>query len=779
MDILYGNQYLKNIFMNKILALSIVLAFISTISPAQTSVSGRVADSRNTGISGVSVTDGYNITVTDSEGNFLLVKDKRARFIYISSPDGYDPAKNFYLTAGENKSEFNFKLKKNKGNPGKFIHLGDPEESVYRSYADLLKSYIANNPVSFIILNGDICYEKGMRFHAEEMTSEKLGTRVIYTLGNHDLIDGNYGEEFYEKNFGPVWYSFNSGGVHFVVVPVNYGDRVPSFKPADVYTWVQKDLDLLPKGTPVIYINHHLYGFENRFDFSNDSVQLNLGNYNLKAYLHAHYHTNFKYITPEGVKVISTMSPNKGGIDHSPSSFRVISFDNKGNLNSELRYSPVDKKIAINLGAEKDGWFKVIANIYDTGSDACEASVLNGSASYPLTKLTGWSWQGRVPSSPASMKIKVKFTDGSVILKPVTATKEDSSRIRWCSNAGGNSFMSAPLIAGDLIIATTFDDDNGDRSALSAFDTGTGKMVWRFATANSVKSNPALWEGNIFAIDTEGNIYSIDATSGKLNWKINIRGKGLHPVFTNGLTLSRGIIYAGMGYTLSAINSKDGSVLWSNKAWNGGVNTVAAPVVDPGTNVLLSSAYWLGRFAHNTSDGSLIWQKKDNDTRICDNTPVVADGKFYYCSPEFITVTDPLTGNEEVKHKITYTINTNSRPLINGRYFIVGTADKGIAAFDRYDSFKELWNFKTAPAILYTAPYTKDYQMTVESGAASRGEYLYFGANDGYLYCVNISNGLYRWKLNIGAPITGDITINGDKLYCCDFGGNLWCINLD
>jgi outer membrane protein assembly factor BamB len=145
---------------------------------------------------------------------------------------------------------------------------------------------------------------------------------------------------------------------------------------------------------------------------------------------------------------------------------------------------------------------------------------------------------------------------------------------------------------------------------------------------------------------------------------------------------------------------------------------------------------------------------------------------------------DPLSGKELVKHAINYTINNNSRPVVTDKLFIVGTTDKGVAAFDRENGYKELWNFKTNPALIYTAPYTKDFQMTVESGAfldrvAITGEeVLYFGANDGYLYSVNARNGVFRWRINLGAPVLGNIVVSEGVLYASDFAGNVWAVQL-
>jgi outer membrane protein assembly factor BamB len=207
-------------------------------------------------------------------------------------------------------------------------------------------------------------------------------------------------------------------------------------------------------------------------------------------------------------------------------------------------------------------------------------------------------------------------------------------------------------------------------------------------------------------------------------------------------------------------------------------------MVEPESDVLLTAAYWTGRFAHNAVTGELLWEKRDDDTRIADNSPVFFKGRFFYASPGHIMEVDPLSGKELVKHAINYTINNNSRPVVTDKLFIVGTTDKGVAAFDRENGYKELWNFKTNPALIYTAPYTKDFQMTVESGAfldrvAITGEeVLYFGANDGYLYSVNARNGVFRWRINLGAPVLGNIVVSEGVLYASDFAGNVWAVQL-
>ncbi len=749
-----------------------LLLFAGCHAFAQRQVSGRITDTYEKGVGGVVVSDGFNVYKSDPKGCFSFETHPRARFVYISTPGGYEQVGDFFVRLGDKlPAIIDFKLKKVDDQPSAFIHIGDPEASTYKDWIDGLKDYIANHKIAFLLMNGDICYEKGQDFHSREINRNTMGVRVVYSLGNHDLIAGDYGEQHFEQHFGPVWYSFNVGGVHFVITPVIYGDKVPSYSADDLYRWLRKDLDAIPKGTPVILANHHLY---------------DLDTFNLKGYLYAHYHTNlFKY-TDKGCYTFSSMSPNKGGIDHSPSSFRVLSFDKTGELRSRIKYSCLDNHIVANSFHSCAGsghGFTVLANIYDTGSEVDCAVVLAGKKEFRMQQKSSWNWVCNLPenvSETASLRVRIGFSDGSVVYKQVIKENcsKESPQIKWVSNIGGNIFMVSPLIAGNLVISATIDDDSAEKSSIGALDKSTGKVLWSFKTRNSVKNNMALWGDTVLACDVEGRLYALEAATGKVVWYKDLRSKGTHPVFTEGVTVNDGIVYAGQGSSLTAVRISDGGILWTNNAWKSGVSTVASPVVEPKSKVLLSGGYWLGRFAHDAVSGKLLWEKRDEDSRICDNTPVAYGGHFFYTSPGYITEVDPITGAELLKLKIGQTVNVNSRPVVTERYYVVGTSDKGVAAFDRQNGYKELWNYRTNPSLFYTAPYTKDFQMTVEGGVCLNDNNLYFGANDGCLYCLDVRNGLFKWRMNLGAPILGNIVVEGNFLYVNDFGGNTWCITI-
>ena len=61
------------------------------------------------------------------------------------------------------------------------------------------------------------------------MNTENMNCPVFYCIGNHDLEQGKYGEEIFESVYGPVYYSFDVAGVHYIVTPMPYGDARPEY----------------------------------------------------------------------------------------------------------------------------------------------------------------------------------------------------------------------------------------------------------------------------------------------------------------------------------------------------------------------------------------------------------------------------------------------------------------------------------------------------------------------------------------------------------------------
>ena len=333
-------------------------------------------------LAGIKVSDGLNVVETAADGSFTLPGHERERFIFITTPSGYKTFNRYYHKIEKKQAGYDFGLMPYSGRIGKdgshkYIHISDTEifnTENHEDWVGSLRGYAANEQAAFIIHTGDICYEKGLKAHIKLMNTENMDCPVFYCIGNHDLVKGKYGEEVFENNYGPVYYSFDAGNVHYIVTPMPGGDHAPGYTSDDVCRWLKNDLAHIRPGTPIMVFNHDLLTYEDTFIFkSKNAGSINLNEYNLKAWIYGHWHIN--YIKKQGdVYSICTSSLDKGGIDHSTSAFRVMHVDRKGDFTSELRYSYLDKNICIASpsGVMASGVLPVAVNVYSSVSPVKE-----------------------------------------------------------------------------------------------------------------------------------------------------------------------------------------------------------------------------------------------------------------------------------------------------------------------------------------------------------------------------------------------------------------------
>ena len=218
---------------------------------------------------GVSVSDGLNVVQTDKDGKFELSGHAHARFVYITLPAGYR-TDTYYQRIADDMNSYDFELQP--ANPKsiksdgthRFIHISDTH--MYDSYLTALdgyaasskdlRDYVENEDIAFLIHTGDVARE-GFASYKYFLNNENMpASQVFYCIGNHDLGSGKYGEESFENHFGPAYYSFEVGNIHYIVTPMPGGDGKPDFTQERIGQWLKNDLKYVPAGKPIISFNH-------------------------------------------------------------------------------------------------------------------------------------------------------------------------------------------------------------------------------------------------------------------------------------------------------------------------------------------------------------------------------------------------------------------------------------------------------------------------------------------------------------------------------------------
>ncbi len=246
------------------------------------SVTGRVTSGSGRPIPDAVISDGHEVVLTDRHGRYRLFPDRSASFIFISIPSGYHiPAKDgvarFYSPVSRDGSmqQVDFVLEKSSEDFHKhaFVVWADPQIITPKNARELIEvsapdtrqsiADLGNVPVHGVAL-GDLVHDKFELFPEYVKAVKATGIPFFQVIGNHDMnFDARTDElsqEEFRKWFGPTYYSFNRGKIHYVMLDnvfyIGKGRNFLGYLSEEQLSWLEKDLRLMPKGSTVFLCMH-------------------------------------------------------------------------------------------------------------------------------------------------------------------------------------------------------------------------------------------------------------------------------------------------------------------------------------------------------------------------------------------------------------------------------------------------------------------------------------------------------------------------------------------
>ncbi len=244
-------------------------------------VRGRVR-SNGEGVAGVAVSDGLDVVVTDGGGRFELISDHRRDFLRITVPSGHaiprsetGTARFFRPIAGDGRGEmeavFDLEPLREPDDDHVALFLADIQVQNEQEVAWFLERPVPDvrdtlrslgDPHAVGIACGDIMYDHLELYPGYLQGVSRMGIPFFQVLGNHDQdLDSPTDEgstATFSSHFGPPYYSFDRGAVHYVVLDdvFWYGAGYLGYMSADQLTWLENDLRQVEPGRPVIAIAH-------------------------------------------------------------------------------------------------------------------------------------------------------------------------------------------------------------------------------------------------------------------------------------------------------------------------------------------------------------------------------------------------------------------------------------------------------------------------------------------------------------------------------------------
>ena len=270
-----------------------------------TQVTGHVLYEDGSPAIGVSVSNGFDMVITDASGSYTLPDNDDVRYYYISLPSdaviqkNADGCPDFYKKRIKGSPVYDFTLKR-QAVEDKFLlyALADPQAyhiktgSQSKSETDRFRdesvpavnANIASASLPcYVVTLGDIIYNEGNRDSNGGLTIMRshcadINAPVFQTFGNHDYtffssskpLTTDSGsstlylkaQRAFEECFGPIDYSFNRGDVHVVCMRnVIWTSNTTNSKYHGGLTdsqlsWLQADLANVPSSKTVVLCVH-------------------------------------------------------------------------------------------------------------------------------------------------------------------------------------------------------------------------------------------------------------------------------------------------------------------------------------------------------------------------------------------------------------------------------------------------------------------------------------------------------------------------------------------
>ncbi len=320
------------------------------------------------------------------------------------------------------------------------------------------------------------------------------------------------------------------------------------------------------------------------------------------------------------------------------------------------------------------------------------------------------------------------------------------SRVKWKFHSKGYIF-SSPVIANGVAYVGSTDH------ALYAVDIATGQMKWRFATKGRVTSSPAYGNGSVYFVSYDGNLYAVDAASGKEKWHFATGGErrfaarhlhGATPeaetmpdpfdLFLSSPTLSGNAIFFGSGDgNVYSVQANSGKLIW--KFGTGNV-VHASPAIADGT-VFIGS--WDSYFyAIDAATGQQKWRFKTGvDPNIhnqegIQSSAAVIDGVVYFgCRDSNLYALDARNGETKWASNMKGSWVIGSPAVAGGKVYF-STSDSGLFVAADAKTGATVFSLGTNKWPMFSSP-------------AIAGNTVYIGTHAGKFMAIDLTSQKIVW----------------------------------
>lgn len=705
-------------------------------------------DQDEKGIPDIYVSDGEKIIKTGPDGRYAFKGMPVRECAFVILPENYSPVKDFFVFVDTNKIDANIALYHNaqgKEHNFAFIQSGDiqmlesvkDKEKACRELFGKLEDISRKNDVRFYICAGDLTLFGNMGdLEAIKKVTDESERRFWPCFGGHDGLDktmkypktGNY-----KQVFGPLAYSWNYGGVHFIVM-IAEKQFLSANEKVRMQKWLRNDIALLPDGANIVLTGHLA-------SLMKEEIDELKGKHAVIAILQGHVHAHAIYNTKETPVICS-------------GPWRPLDWG-AGTIKARI--------INVRDGKIKTETIPFINTFSAPERDTNAPAVI-------LSEQENWnSFSG--PAGKRSVDLKMNL--------PL--------KLAWKVSLGKFQPFPAgtPIICNKKVYVGIADPDfPAQKAGVVCIDAEKGNVLWRTPLDEAIYSPVAAYQGRIFALGGEGTLWALDADTGKIIWSTSIydhtaysKDKYVWHQALAPVVAEDGRIFVALAKYNAAIESESGKIVWTQEAGTEEYSATAGLTVG---KKMVYSINNDGVAALDIKTGGVLWQKKllelgaqkNSDRGI--STPIHDGDAIYFPHRVNIAKVNESNGNILWNFTNTYgSMNSIASPALAGGKLVLA---RGTNVFALSASAAAaggiLWKFNTRS--YNEAGWGFGDILINASSPAIAGDKVLVGGDDGYFYVLALNDGKKLQEIRMGSPIKSSPACAGNLVCITDFNGNLY-----
>lgn len=255
----------------------------------------------------------------------------------------------------------------------------------------------------------------------------------------------------------------------------------------------------------------------------------------------------------------------------------------------------------------------------------------------------------------------------------LTSIARTTGEVNWTYTFGTiNYSMWAPSVSNGKVFAAYTND-------LHCLDLA-GNLVWTYTMTNSIRSNPAVYNGVVYVGNDGGTLSAININDKTLRWTSNISMTG-----EESPTIDNGRVYVQGSTNVFCLDANTGSTIWTYSIESGTTADGSSPTVANG--IVYVAGFGKGVIALDANTGAKLWNNSA-PAETADNPPTVLNSLLVEGGPNGLAAINAITGTT-MWNIAPFVAGTSTTPITFYTSAVIYNLEKGEIAYPSTSGHKQ------------------------------------------------------------------------------------------